>query len=188
MILTHYYHKDDRPFETLSSLFEDEALSVMFNLGKRTGAVYDRFNNPQKYWRQRLKTESWLRQEFIQKGGIPISLYPLYFVVGRAVWIEEGFNGQSSIIEIPLTAFNHKQISFTYPDSMISYWLKNQTEQKFYHSEYHGQVFTLSEICQVIDEFGVPGEEWQTDETRKYDLFIEAQVWDNISVKKRLLK
>ena len=180
MILTHYYHRNDKPFQTLSSLVEDEALDIMSNLGERTGAVYRRFNNPQKYWRQRMKTESWLRHEFIQKGGIPIFLYPQYFVVERAVWIEEGFNGQSSIIQIPLTAFNHKQISFTYSDSMISYWLKNQTEQEFYHSEYHGRVFTLSEIRQIIDEFGVPNQEWRTDETRKYDLFIEAQVWNRI--------
>lgn len=180
MILTHYYHRNDKPFQTLSSLVDNEALNIMSNLGKRTGTVYDRFNNPQKYWRQRLETESWLRQEFVRKGGIPISLHPLYFVVGRAVWIEEGFNRQSSIIQIPLTAFNHKQISFTYSDSMISYWLKNQTEREFYHSEYHGQVFTISEIRQIIDEFGVPNQEWRTDKTRKYDIFIEAQVWDRI--------
>jgi hypothetical protein len=60
---------------------------------------------------------------------------------------------------------------------MISYWLKSQTHQVFYHAEYHGQVFGLSEISQVIAEFGIPHEEWRTEETRKYDLFIEAQVW-----------
>jgi hypothetical protein len=41
-------------------------------------------------------------------------------------------------------------------------------------------VFVLSEISKVIDAFGVPAEEWRTEETRKYDLFIEAQVWASI--------
>lgn len=180
MILTHYHHSDDQPFQTLSALAEDEALNTISNLRGRTGAVYDRFSNPQKYLRRRQETEGWIRQEFTRKGGQPVAAYPQYFVVERAIWIEEGFNGQSSAIQIPLSAFNPEQVSFTYPDSMISYWLRNQTDEEFYHPEYHGQVFVLSEICKIIDEFGVPDEEWRTDGTRKYDLFIEAQVWGSI--------
>lgn len=180
MILVHYHYRDDKPFQSLSFLHEDEALNVISNLGKRTGAVYRRFSSPQKYLRQRQETEGWVRQEFIQKGGQPISPHPQYFVVERAVWIEEGFSGRSSAIQIPLSAFSPKQVSFTYPDSMISYWLRNQTDKEFYRPEYHGQVFVLSEICKIIDEFGVPDEEWRTDGTRKYDLFIEAQIWGSI--------
>ena len=71
---------------------------------------------------------------------------------------------------------------------MISYWLKSQIDSAemtlrdrvFYHHEYHGQVFGLSEIYKIIEEFGIPDTEWQTEPNRKYDLFIEAQVWDKI--------
>jgi hypothetical protein len=38
-------------------------------------------------------------------------------------------------------------------------------------------VFNYSEICQIIDQFGVPGERWRTKAVHKHDLFIEAQVW-----------
>ena len=38
---------------------------------------------------------------------------------------------------------------------------------------------TLSSLHE--NEFGIHGEEWRTDEKRKYDLFIEAQVWDSCS-------
>lgn len=113
MILTHYYHKDDKPFQTLSSLAEDEALSVISNLCKRTGAVYNRFSNPKKYLQGRQETENWVKEEFIKKGGQPIFPYPQYFVVERAVWIEEGFNGQSNLIQILLSAFSPEQVSFT---------------------------------------------------------------------------
>lgn len=180
MILTHYYHRDDKPFQILSELAEEEALSVISNLRDRTGAVYDRFSNPKKYLQRRQEAESWVRQEFIKKGGQPISLYPHYFVVERAVWIEEGFNGQSNSVQIPLSAFSPEQVSFTYPDSMISYWLRNQTDKEFYRPEYHCQVFVLSEICQIIDKFGIPNDEWRTNGAREWDLFIEAQVWGNI--------
>lgn len=180
-MLTHYYHKDDAPFQSLSSLTTEEALSVMFNLRSRAGSVYRRFRDPEKYLRQRRKTEHWVRHEFIKKGGQPFSAYPHYFVVEKAVWIEEGYNGQSNLIQFPVSTFNAEQVSFTYPDSMISYWLRSQFDQVFYHPEYHGQVFSLSEISKIIDVFGIPGEEWRREETRRYDLFIEAQVWTSIS-------
>jgi hypothetical protein len=180
MLLTHYHHKNDDPFQNLSSLADEEALSVISNLRDREGLVYRRFRNPEQYLKQRREAENWVRQEFIKKGGQPASVYPHYFVIERARWIEAGYNGESLALQFPVSAFQLEQISFTYPDSMISYWLKSQTDQVFYRSEYHGQVFVLSEIRKVIDAFGVPREEWQTEETRKYDLFIEAQVWASI--------
>jgi hypothetical protein len=180
MILTHYYHKDDRPFQTLSSLSDETALKVISSFQERAGAVYQRFNNPVKYLRHRQITEDWLRDEFIKKGGQPIVKYPQYFVVDRSTWIEDGYNGQSRSIHIPIAAFDRDRISFTYPDSMISYWLKSQTDKIFYHPGYHGNVFGLSEIAEIISQFGIPDREWQTDPARKYDIFIEAQVWENI--------
>lgn len=180
MLLTHYYHEDDKPFRTLSSLPENAALKVIAKLSDRTGAVYRRFRNPQAYLRQRQETEVWLRQEFMRKGGQPVSRFPQYFTVEKAVWIEEGFNGKSCQVQIPLSAFSLRHVSFTYPDSMVSYWLKSQAHEKFYRPEYHGQVFVLDEICNIVDKFGIPVEEWRTDEFRKYDFFIEAQVWIDI--------
>jgi hypothetical protein len=29
-------------------------------------------------------------------------------------------------------------------------------------------------------QLGIPDREWETDPARKYDIFIEAQVWENI--------
>jgi hypothetical protein len=180
LLLTHYYHKNDPPFQTLSVLSGPEALQVMFDLRERPGAVYRRFQDPKRYLRQRREVEHWVRQEFIHKGGRPITDYPQYFVVNESLWIEEGFQGQSRSVQFPLSAFEPEQISFTYPDSMISYWLRSQTDRVFYHPEYHGQVFNLNEIFEVIDRFGIPKAEWRSEAARKHDLFIEAQVWANI--------
>jgi hypothetical protein len=180
MLLTHYFSKTDQPFQSLSSLSDIEALPVIDNLRDRSGAVYRRFQDPQKYLAQRRLTESWLRQEFIKRGGQPVLAYPHYFVVDRSVWIEEGFNGKFEMVSRSSSAFPATQISFTYSDSMVSYWLQSQIDQEFYHPEYHGQVFTSSEIEGVIDLFGIPQAEWRSVHTRKYDFFIEAQVWINL--------
>jgi len=179
MILTHYYHKDDCPFQNLSCLSEEEALRVISDMDNRTGLAYRRFKEPVGYLKQRRETESWLRHEFVQKGGQPASTYPHYFVVEQAIWIEEGYDGQSNKLQFPISAFSRKHVSFTYPDSMVSYWLRSQTDKVYCHPEYHGQVFTFDEIIKILDEFGIPSEEWRTEVNRKYDLFIEAQVWNS---------
>ena len=79
---------------------------------------------------------------------------------------------------MPIADFDPEQISFTYPDSMLSYWLQTQTDKEYYHPEYHGRVFYLHEIPELINLYGIPDREWQTQADRKYDLFIEAQVWN----------
>jgi hypothetical protein len=188
MILTHYYHKNDRPFQSLSSLPDTAALSVIESCRDRTGSVYRRFNNPQQYLQHRRETEHWLRAKFIERGGKPNSLYPHYFVVDRSTWIEDGYDGQHEQIQMPLSTFAPELVSFTYPDSMISYWLSRQIHaveptlprQVFYHPEYHGHVFGVTEIYPIIEKFGIPDRQWQTEAERKYDLFIEVQVWDKI--------
>jgi hypothetical protein len=181
MILTHYHHKADRPFQSLSALTDAAALGVIAHLQQRSGAVYRRFRDPVQYLQQRRSTERWLREEFIRQGGQPTSEYPHYFVVGRSSWIEAGFEGEYGMVQLPIEAFSIGQVSFTYPDSMISDWLRSQTDQAFYHPEYHGQVFGLSEIREVIARLGLPGEVWKSDVMQKHDLFIEAQVWLNIT-------
>jgi hypothetical protein len=181
MLLTHYHHQDAPPFQNLSALSAAEALRVIERLRHRSGAVYRRFHNPVQYLQQRRSTERWLREAFIQQGGKPQSAYPHYFVVGRSTWIEAGFEGRYRMAQMPIEAFPAETVSFTYTDSMISDWLRSQTDQVFYQPEYHGRVFGLSGINQVIDQFGLPGEAWRSDVTRKYDWFIEAQVWLNIT-------
>jgi hypothetical protein len=178
MMLTHYYDRANLPFQTLSALDDRSALDIIYSLKERDGAVYRRFKHPEAYLKSRRATELWLRNEFISKGGKPVSIYPKYFVVDCSIWIEDGYTGYSNKIEIPITDFEPNQVSFTYPDSMVSYWLQSQRERDYYRSAYHGQVFTLAEIQKIIDRFGIPEREWQIDPHRKYDLFIEAQVWN----------
>jgi hypothetical protein len=182
MLLTHYYDRADRPFQSLSALSDQDALEKISILQQRQGLVYRRFNNPENYLKLRRETEIWLRNEFINKGGKPESNYPYYFVVDRSSWIESGYNGHFNKIEIPLKDFEPKQISFTYPDSMVSYWLQTQTCKNYYRDEYHGRVFSMDEILKLIDRFGISDRDWQLQTDRKYDLFIEAQIWNIESI------
>ena len=46
-------------------------------------------------------------------------------------------------------------------------------------ADYHGKVFTLSEILSIISEKGMPEDEWHTNLPNTLAPYIEAQVWNH---------
>ncbi|WP_082361313.1 hypothetical protein [Bacillus sp. FJAT-28004] len=175
--ITHCYNTV--PFRSLSALSKPEALKVMEDLCD-DNAFFERFKEPLQYWESRLETEAWLRAGFIQKGGKLKDEYPLYSVLGSATWIEN-YSLSTGIavdmLQIPLSLFNENDISFTFPDSMVSYWIARDKPEAFYHPSYHGQVFTLTEIRSLITNEIMDGiESMHPEGTIPY---IEAQIWNH---------
>jgi hypothetical protein len=82
-------------------------------------------------------------------------------------------------IHIPLSVFTEHDVSFTYPDSMISLWFGRDKPVEYYLPEYHGKVFTISEILSIVEAKGMPEEEWETNLPRDFAPYIEAQVWNH---------
>lgn len=78
----------------------------------------------------------------------------------------------------PLSLFDEREISFTYPDSMVSALMAARQDPECYLPEYHGQVFTLSEIRSIVETLGLPGEKWGTTLPGHLANYIEAQVWN----------
>ena len=144
--LTHYYKTGNPPFRSLSALADSEALKIASEFQNETALVYRRFKKYELYWLERRETERWLRNEFIKKGGQPKEEYPQYMVLGTSSYISEGYDDMCSEIRIPLSEFSEREISFTYPDSMVSRWLEQQKHEIYFQSAYHGKVFTLTEI------------------------------------------
>jgi hypothetical protein len=176
--LTHYYKKGDPPFRTLSTLTDKEAVTIARGFQDETAVVYRRFKEPEAYWKMRRRTEAWVRSEFVEKGGRPTIEHPQYMVLGRSHFIHEGYDFNCDLITIPISEFEEHEISFTYPDSMVSLMLVEERQREpYFQPEYHGKVFTLGEIREVVDRFGVPEREWDEEPTRKYDFFVEAQIW-----------
>jgi hypothetical protein len=84
-------------------------------------------------------------------------------------------------LQIPLSLFNSDMVSFTYPDSMPSLAIATDPTGRgdLYRKPIHAQVFTLEEIVEVVQEYGMPGDKWKTEEHWRYDRFIKVQVWDD---------
>ncbi len=101
--------------------------------------------------------------------------HPIYFFLGKFHGIDAS---RPLSIRVLLTVFSQEMITFTYPDSMASLPLATLIEHHSDRRPYHGQVFTLDEIEDVVSEYGVPGEEGNPTASR-YDTFIEVQVWDD---------
>jgi hypothetical protein len=79
-------------------------------------------------------------------------------------------------IRFPLSKFTKFDVSYTYPDSMISRWFGREKPAGYYQGELHGKVFTLSEILAILEKKGLPEEEWETNLPRNLAPYIEAQV------------
>jgi hypothetical protein len=180
--LIHLYQRGTEPFRSLSALPDEEAERIMRSL-YRAGSVYwERFEDAAQYLQMRRQTEGWLRRDFQAKGGCPKEQYPIYMVLGRTKWMQTAIDpttvATTAEIEVPLALFEPCDISFTYPDSMVSAMVASQKDPTYYLPEYHGRVFTLSEIATIIEAHGLPGETWGTTLPSHLANYVEAQVWN----------
>jgi hypothetical protein len=177
--LTHYYLRETAPFRSLSTLPDDEALKLMQSLYDET-AFGIRFKDPLHYLHNRRRTEQWVRAEFIKKSGQPQDPYPVYMVLGSSPWLVKAAPDTSrhSEIRIPLFFLQEGDVSFTYPDSMISLWFGQDRPAEYYQPDYHGRVFTRSEILAIIAARGLPEVDWEPRLPPELAPYIEAQVWN----------
>lgn len=182
--LTYYYSRGTPPFRSLSALPPGQAIQIMQDLyAKFKGSIlFERFSDPVQYLQQRRQTEQWVREQFIAKGGQPQAAYPISMVLGTSPWVQQHAPGPAEAqaeIRIPLSIFKESEVSFTYPDSMISLWFGTDKPAEYYQPAYHGQVFTLTEILAIVELKGLPEEGWQTNLPDTLAPYIEAQVWNH---------
>jgi hypothetical protein len=149
----------------------------------REGSVFwERFKDPLSYLTFRRQVEANLREKFIGKGGVPIDQYPVYLILGRPRWTVDVADAvtvaTTEELVVPLGVIDESQVSFTYPDSMVSAFILGQRHLDYFEPEYHGKVFTLEEITAIVEKKGLPGEGWETSMPRHLAHYIEAQVWD----------
>jgi hypothetical protein len=179
--LIHLYARDAQPFRSLSDLPDAEAIALMRRL-YRPGSVYwERFADPAQYLHERRAVEQWLRQEFIAQGGKPQDQYPIYMVLGRTAWMKAAVDELTAAttleLAVPLALFTADDISFTYPDSMVSAMLAAEKNPAYYLPDLHGRLFTLPAILAILRERGLPGDTWGNLPSG-WANYIEAQVWN----------
>jgi hypothetical protein len=180
--LIHFYRKGSLPFQSLSALPEEEALRRMQKLYVEGSTIWERFKDPRAYLLARRQTEAWLREAFIARGGQPRQPYPIYMVLGRTRWLDRHGDpatlATTAEINVPIGLFSAQDISFTYPDSMITRLLAEEKNPEYYLPDFHGVLFTLPEITSIIETKGLPGVNWGNNLPPHFANYIEAQVWN----------
>ncbi|MGG1556075.1 hypothetical protein [Paenibacillus ferrarius] len=166
--LYHYFDDSLGPFRNLSDLEPEEAERVLDEIRvQQKGFASKRSLD---YLTIRRSLEKRARELFMQKGGKPIRIHPQYMTVGECPWLLEWFE-KGKALRIPITAFDSLTLSFTYGDLFPT--MRYQDGKK-----YRGQVYTLNEIGQIINEFGLP-QEWNSQGKDGPERYIEVQIWDD---------
>lgn len=166
--LHHYYEHECGPFKNLSDLTQEEAEAVQGRL-REQGDVFASLRS-QDYLAIRRQIEKQARELFLRKGGTPTRPRPHYMTLGPCDWIRQWYRDGRELT-IPLDAFHPKAISFTYGDLFPAMRYDDG-------KPYRGEVYTMTEISQLIDRYGVP-QDWNADGSRGPERYIEAQIWDD---------
>lgn len=180
--LVHYYRRGCEPFQSLTELPDAEAIRLMHELYVEGSIFWERFKEPKDYLSARKAVEAWMYGEFLAQGGEPRMSRPIYMVLGRSRWAESVMDpvtaATTAEIEVPLSLFRESDVSFTYPDSMVSMMVAAAKDPALFQEGYHGELFTLERIREVVERKGMPEEGWQTNVPRSLAHYIEAQVWN----------
>lgn len=129
----------------------------------------------------RRRTESKMRELFVQAGGRPERLAPHYFVLGESGWFRNLAEDMQEVvlrvIDLPAAT-----TSFTYPDSFTAMGLAPEYGLPYEPRPYHEQVFRLADLNRVIQAHGIPDDvpgEYDGYESRPFDGYIEIQLWSD---------
>ncbi|MER8785254.1 MULTISPECIES: hypothetical protein [unclassified Mesorhizobium] len=170
--ITHNFHPEGPFLANLCDLPPAEAEEILQrhrDLGRRTIKA--------NYLRRRMDTETWLIGERQRLLGNTRRNRPIYFFLGD--FADGKDPSRPCSLVMPLGVFSPSVLTFTFPDSMASLPIATLESHRLERRPYHGKVFTLGEIRRVVAEFGLPGEHWRSDYLRRFDRFIEVQVWDD---------
>jgi hypothetical protein len=148
-------------------LEKEEAFSFASQIAKENSGktAFWRFADFENYYPRRVELDKYLYQTFIEMGGKPKELHPLYFVLHGSEYVCNWFDN-GSINKILLKDIPDHAVSFTLGDS--SRYLKEKkltmhTKQTLVkHMEQYPEYDIAGFIAEVTDNF-----------------YIEVQLWDD---------
>ena len=173
-VVTHYHRPFSRPLLSLTALPEGEVGEVLKRLAEHEPLPY-RLEQP-GYLPQRRGIEARMRAQLLRKGGRAEREHPHYFVLGEfSLWEADG----SRKLQLPLSELPPACVSFTLTDSFFNYRSHNLRGVAIPPRPYHGELFTTDELPGQVERYGLPGDAWRTDPARRFEVYIEVQLWSD---------
>ncbi|MCC3371778.1 hypothetical protein [Cohnella sp. REN36] len=170
--LYHYFDASRGPFRNLSGLPIPDAERLSRQIVREGRAFAAK--RPEGYMAVRRELEARARKLFEDKGGRPRTAFPHYMTLEACDWLLSWYEN-SDCLSMDWDVFPEDAISFTYGDLFPT--MKVQDGKP-----YRGQVYTKSEIVQVIDAYGMP-QSWNANGEKGPERYIEAQIWDEEGIR-----
>ena len=124
-----------------------------------------------------------MRERFVQKGGEPELFRPHYFVLGEfSLWESD----DSLKLQLPLASVPSRWLSFTLTDSVFNYRRTSLRGMAIPARGYHDELFTLAELEAQLEAHDLPTDEWLSNDARRFEVYVEAQVWSDEPVSRWL--
>ena len=174
--LTHYYR--DFPFHTLSDLDEASVAKVLEDVAQ--GRELEFRLTREEYLPRRREIEAEMRTQFVALGGQPRRRSPHYAVLGEFSLYERDPSWQS--VSAALADIPPDVVSFTFTDSYFNFSEKNLRGIPIPPRPYHRHVYRLEDLPVLVETFGLPSDRWRTEPDRIFDVYIEAQLWDDAAI------
>ncbi len=181
-VVTHYHLRRRPPFLNLSDVPDADLPVLLAEMEQERlqGLSHRRFGK--RYMALRRRTEVRLRTLFEDVGGRPQRLSPHYFVLGESAWFQ-GLSDDMDAVTLPLTALPPDVTSVTYPDSFTAMGLVQEFGLPYEPKPYHGRVFRLVDLPQLVATYGLPNDEADADyaayAVKPFEQYIEVQVWSD---------
>ena len=171
-ILTHYYRPFSRPLRSLSAVLPSRRAAILEGLALHEPLPFRLTRDD--YLPERLRIEACMRSQLVEQGGRPEIAHPHYFVLGTfSMWESDG----SCKVEVALDGIPEEALSFTMTDSFFNYRERNLHGTPIPKRDYHRSLYRLSSLDEALDRYGLPTDAWRTDAARRFEVYVEAQVW-----------
>jgi hypothetical protein len=183
--ISHYYEEARGPLMSVSNLEKETAREILKQISERKEGFDS--ERPDNYIDWRIDVENWLRNGFIEKGRRPKRKNPHYFILEECDWLLSWYK-EGRVFKKALHEIDPGQISFTYPDSMVSFQLhqyftlkNNPYFKDEEYREYHSQVYVLDELETIISKYGMPKGGLENGKpTSPFEMYVEVQVWEDL--------
>ncbi len=179
--LTHYYRPFSRPLRSLSLVSEADLPKALVVLERFEPLPY-RLTQP-RYLPERRRIENEMCARFAEKGGVARRRHPHYFVLGEfSLWEDD----DSCKIELIFPDLDPACVSFTLTDSFFNYRRQSLHGEPIPPRRYHDELFLADELPALLEEFDLPTERWRDDPERRFEVYVEAQLWSDEPVSRWL--
>jgi len=98
---------------------------------------------------------------------------------GECAWFQN-LSPKMRAVQLSLKDLPAESTSITYPDSVVSRGIGVEYGLRDLWRPYHGQIFLLAELLDLVEKFGSPNDEtgdYDGYAFREFEKFIEIKLW-----------